>query len=70
MADVSEELILTNEPHPSEADVHAIREGLLAFNVEHVRRDPQSASVNLFLRDRSGQVVGGARGLAVGMALY
>jgi GNAT superfamily N-acetyltransferase len=62
MADVDDELILTSEPHPSEADVRAVREGLLAFNVEHVGLDPQSASVSLFLRNRSGQVVGGLLG--------
>jgi GNAT superfamily N-acetyltransferase len=62
MADESEELILTSEPHPSEADVRAVRDGLLAFNVGHVGRDPQSASVSLFLRGRSGQVLGGLLG--------
>ena len=62
MADVSEELVLTSEPHPSEADVSTVREGLLAFNVEHVGCEPRSASVNLFLRDSSGQVVGGLLG--------
>jgi hypothetical protein len=51
MADVSEELVVTSEPHPSEADVRTVREGLLAFNVEHVGRGPRSASVSLFLRD-------------------
>jgi GNAT superfamily N-acetyltransferase len=62
MTDVSEELVLTSEPHPSEADVRVVREGLLAFNVEHVGREPRSGSVSLFLRDRSGQVVGGLLG--------
>ena len=62
MADVDEELVLTSEPHPSEADLRTVREGLLAFNVEHVGREPRSASVNLFLRDSSGQVVGGLLG--------
>ncbi len=62
MADVSDELILKSEVHPSEADVRTVREGLLAFNVGQVGRDPQSASVSLFLRNRSGQVVGGLLG--------
>lgn len=62
MADVSEELVLTSEPDPSEADVRTVREGLLAFNVEHMGREPRSASVSLFLRDSSGQVVGGLLG--------
>ena len=59
---MNDELILTSEPHPLEADVRAVREGLLAFNVEHVGLDPQSASVSLFLRNHSGQVVGGLLG--------
>lgn len=62
MADAIDELILTSEPHPSEASVRAVREGLLAFNVEHVGLEPQSAAVNLFLRNRAGQVVGGLLG--------
>lgn len=62
MADATQELVLTNEPHPSEADVRTVREGLLAFNVEHMGREPRSASVGLFLRDSSGQVVGGLLG--------
>ena len=62
MADVSEELVLTSEPHPSEADLRTVREGLLAFNVEHVGREPRSASLSLFLRNSSGQVVGGLLG--------
>ncbi len=62
MADVNDELILTSEPHPSEPDVRVVREGLLAFNVKHVGRAPQPASVNLFLRDGSGRVVGGLLG--------
>lgn len=62
MVDVNDELILTSEPHPSEADVRTVRDGLLAFNVEHVGRDPQFASLSLFLRDRSGEVVGGLLG--------
>lgn len=62
MTDAKDKLLLTSEPQASEADVRAVRVGLLAFNVEHVGRDPQSASVNLFLRNRSGEVVGGLLG--------
>jgi ribosomal protein S18 acetylase RimI-like enzyme len=62
MVDVNDELILTSEPHPLEADVRTVRDGLLAFNMEHVGRNPQSASVNLFLRNQSGQVIGGLLG--------
>lgn len=42
--------------------MRTVRDGLLAFNVEHVGRDPQSGAVCLFLRNRSGQVVGGLLG--------
>jgi GNAT superfamily N-acetyltransferase len=58
----NDELTLTNEPHASRADIDVVREGLLAFNVEHIKRQPQSASLNLFLRNPSGQVIGGLLG--------
>lgn len=62
LANVDDELILTSEPHPAAADVEVVREGLLAFNVAHIAREPQSASLNLFLRNPSDQVIGGLLG--------
>jgi ribosomal protein S18 acetylase RimI-like enzyme len=62
LIDANDELVLTNEPHPELADVGIVREGLLAFNVEHVGREPQSSSINLFLRNSAGQVIGGLLG--------
>jgi GNAT superfamily N-acetyltransferase len=62
MTDANDQLILTSEPHPSDDDLRTVRDGLLAFNVEHIGRDPQSASLSLFLRDCSGRVVGGLLG--------
>lgn len=60
--DVGDELILTNEPQPSETAVAVVREGLLAFNIEHIGQEPQAKSLNLFLRDSTGQVIGGLIG--------
>lgn len=62
MIDANDELVLTSEPHPEAADVGIVRDGLLAFNVEHVGRKPQSSSINLFLRNSAGQVIGGLLG--------
>jgi GNAT superfamily N-acetyltransferase len=55
-------LEITSELQPLEADVHVVRDGLLAFNVAHVGIDPQPAPVALFLRDHTGSVVGGLLG--------
>jgi len=62
MADVNDELILTSELHPLATDVQVVRDGLLAFNVEHVGLEPRSGSLNLFLRNPRGQVIGGLLG--------
>lgn len=62
MADVNDELILTSEPCPLAADIEVVRDGLLAFNVEHVGREPQSGMLSLFLRSPSKQVIGGLLG--------
>jgi len=62
MADVYDELILTSELHPLATDVQVVRDGLLAFNVEHVGLEPRSGSLNLFLRNPRGQVIGGLLG--------
>lgn len=62
MPDVSDNLILTSEQQPSEADVAVVRDGLLAFNVEHIGLEPKISSLNLFLRDATGQVIGGLLG--------
>jgi ribosomal protein S18 acetylase RimI-like enzyme len=62
MADVNDELILTSELHPLATDVQVVRDGLLAFNVEHVGVEPRSGSLNLFLRNPRGQVIGGLLG--------
>ena len=59
---VDDGLEITSELQPSEADLRAVRDGLLAFNVAHIGQDPQPAPVTLFLRDRTGQVVGGLLG--------
>ena len=58
----SSNLTLTSEPKPAAADVEAVRAGLVAFNVRHVGREPSPGTVNLFLRDEAGQVVGGLLG--------
>jgi GNAT superfamily N-acetyltransferase len=62
MANVDDELILTSESHPLAADVQVVRDGLLAFNVEHVGLEPKGGTLNLFLRNSSGQVIGGLLG--------
>lgn len=59
---MDDSLELTSELQPSEQDVRAVRDGLLAFNVAHIGLDPQSAPVTLLLRDGTGQVVGGLIG--------
>ena len=56
------ELTITTEQQPSVADVEVVRAGLLAFNVEHLGLEPQSRALHLFLRDPSGQVIGGLLG--------
>lgn len=62
MDDMNHELMVTSEQHPSAADVEAVRAGLLAFNVKHIGLEPESSAVNIFLRDASGQVIGGLLG--------
>ncbi|HKR01242.1 MAG TPA: GNAT family N-acetyltransferase [Pyrinomonadaceae bacterium] len=62
MSDLNDELVMTSEAEPSEADVRTVREGLLAFNVEHLGLEPRPGRVSLFLRNASGQVVGGLLG--------
>lgn len=62
MAGVNHELTLTSELNPSAADVEVVKNGLLAFNVEHIGLEPRSASLNLFLRNLSGDVIGGLLG--------
>ena len=62
MESASDHLILTSEPNPSASDLEVVKAGLLAFNVEHIGIEPQSGSLNLFLRDPSGQVIGGLLG--------
>jgi GNAT superfamily N-acetyltransferase len=62
MAAKNDELTLKSETSPSDFDVAIVREGLLAFNVDHVGRGPDTGSVNLFLRDHSDQVIGGLLG--------
>ena len=59
---INNEPILTSERQPSAADVEVVRAGLLAFNVEHLGLEPQARALNLFLRDPSGQVIGGLLG--------
>ncbi|HEV7858247.1 MAG TPA: GNAT family N-acetyltransferase, partial [Pyrinomonadaceae bacterium] len=59
---MDDELELANEPQPSETDVRIVSEGLLAFNVAYIGREPQDAPVTLFLRDTEGRVVGGLMG--------
>jgi hypothetical protein len=61
MSHATDELELTSERTPREEDVRAVHEGLLAFNVARLG-DPQHAPVTLFLRDRTGAVVGGLLG--------
>ncbi|PSN11774.1 N-acetyltransferase [filamentous cyanobacterium CCT1] len=58
----SSNLTLTSEPNPAAADVEAVRAGLVAFNIRHVGQEPQPGTVNLFLRDEAGQVIGGLLG--------
>ena len=62
MENASDHLSLTNEPSPAAADLEVVKAGLLAFNVEHIQLEPRAHSLNLFLRDPSGKVVGGLLG--------
>lgn len=62
MESASDHLSLTSESNPAVTDLEAVKAGLLAFNVEHIQIEPRSGSLNLFLRDPSGQVVGGLLG--------
>ena len=62
MANANEQLILTSERNPSASDLAVVKDGLLAFNVEHIGIEPRSDLLNLFLRDLSGQVIGGLLG--------
>jgi GNAT superfamily N-acetyltransferase len=62
-------LRLTSEREPSDADVRAVRDGLLAFNVARIG-DPERATVALFLRDAEGRVVGGLLGVRRWRWLY
>lgn len=58
----NQELVLTSEQHPSTPDVEVVQAGLLAFNIEHLGLEPKGSAVNLFLRNSSGQVIGGLLG--------
>ena len=62
MIDATNELLLTTEQNPLESDVAIVRDGLLAFNIKHIGREPKSGSLNLFLRDAQDQVRGGLIG--------
>jgi GNAT superfamily N-acetyltransferase len=62
MADACDQLTLTSEPNPSAGDLKFVKDGLLAFNVEHIGLEPWSGALSLFLRDPSGQVIGGLLG--------
>lgn len=62
MENANDHLSLTNEPNPAAADLEVVKAGLLAFNVEHIQLEPHAHSLNLFLRDPLGQVVGGLLG--------
>ena len=53
---------LTVEPRASAADVDTVAAGLRAFN-EAIIGDPGFEPVNIFLRDASGQIVGGLIGV-------
>jgi GNAT superfamily N-acetyltransferase len=49
------------EPDASAADVEVVQRGLRAFNVARIG-DPDEEPIRIFLRDESGQVVGGLLG--------
>ena len=52
---------LTIEENSKPADVQAVEDGLLAFNLKFVP-DPQFQSLNIFVRDEVGRVLGGLLG--------
>jgi GNAT superfamily N-acetyltransferase len=52
---------ITSEPLAAAEDVEAVKAGLLAFNETHVG-PAQSGTVQLFVRDESGQILGGLLG--------
>jgi len=55
------EIKISSEPEAPAADVEAVRAGLLAFNETFVG-PANSASVQLFVRDSDGNVLGGLLG--------
>ena len=55
---MDQDMTLTSEQQPSAADVAVVQAGLLAFNVQHLGLEPRTGAVNIFLRDRSGQIIG------------
>ena len=62
MSNANDQLTVTSEPNPSATDLEVVKDGLLAFIVEHIGIEPRSGSLNLFLRDPPGQVIGGLLG--------
>jgi len=58
---VSEHVKVSVEPNGSAADIEVVESGLRAFNVAAIG-DAGQEPVNVFLRDESGQIVGGLIG--------
>ena len=66
---MNDDLRMTVHDRPDPADVRAVVDGLLAFNVERIG-DPGEEQVGIFVRDAAGGVVGGLVGLIRWKWLY
>jgi GNAT superfamily N-acetyltransferase len=58
---MSGRVVVSVEPDASPADVGVVQAGLRAFNVARIG-EPAEAPVHIFLRDESGEIVGGLLG--------